>query len=237
MSDVDLFYTDSSVFGALIDLGYNSNDKREFDLANIDPEYLEWIKTQSHHLPEIGTESHLGYIELHHQLVHSRAVSFCREVTLAKVTKIPNFEKLTIPHPIDQLVLNVLHSTYGDMFTNHAKHRLRNVLEGYLLYRRLSLPDRKVFEAHFESIGRINDILFWKYLCVKLFDANEFSSDVSLKTKARFAVHDFLGQNSVANATVFWFYLFCRFFNTKMSNKYSRRIFFRKMLNRYSTRN
>jgi hypothetical protein len=214
MADLDLVFTDLNVLKVLANLGYQPRDLAEFDLIQTTQEYLDWQKTQNHHLPPIAAPNHPRSLEMHQHFVHLRAVKFCREGTIQRGSKIANLPKILAPYLVDQLILNLLHTKYGDMFTDYSNFRLRNIFEGYLLYHQLSDTEQSEFENHFSSIERHDDVVFWKYLCLRLFDAQEFAGHYPPRIKAKFMLHARFGQNSRANAI-----LYCTHFVYRLLSK------------------
>jgi hypothetical protein len=214
MADLDLVFTDRRVLNVCSKLGYRSDDASEFDLANTTQEYLDWQKTQDHHLRPIFTPNYPRHLELHQQLVHLRAVKFCRPETIERGSEIVGLPKILVPNMVDQMVLNILHTKYGDMFTDYSNFRLRNIFEGYLLFHDLTTSEKAEFEQHFHSIDRHDDVIFWKFLCLHLLNAQEFTGNYSLRIKVKFMLHARFGQNSSANAflysTHFIYRLFCK---------------------------
>ena len=102
------------------------------------------------------------------------------------------------------------------MFTHHANYRLRNLLEGYLLFQRLNASEQVEVSNHFKLINRQNDLDFWKLLCLKFFDAKEFTSPVNLTLKTKLFYHMKFGQSQKANATIYGFYFVWRLISKEL---------------------
>lgn len=171
MVDIDLFFNDIEVLRLLANLEYDTTQLSDFDLSQTSQEYLDWQKTQHHHLPPIVSFNSPRSLEMHQHLVHLRAVKFCREDTYERSQEIVGLPKILAPSLVDQLILNLLHTKYGDMFTDYANFRLRNILEGYILFHQLTVAQQSEFEQHFSSMSKSDDVLFWKYLCFRLLGA------------------------------------------------------------------
>jgi hypothetical protein len=212
MSDLDLVFTDRKVLKVLADLGYKSRALSDFDLSQATQEYLDEQKKQNHHLPPVGAANHPLWLEMHQHLVHLRAVKFCREGTVNRGLEIADLPKILAPEIVDQLILNLLHTKYGDMFTDYSNFRLRNIFEGYLLYHQLNDAEKSEFENHFAAIKRHDDVAFWKYLCLQLLDAQEFSGNYPLRIKAKYMLHARFGQDSRANSILYSVHFVYRLF-------------------------
>jgi len=203
MADLDFYFEDSRVLTNLSNAGYLSTMLDEFDLNKINEGYLEWHQTQNHHLPPIYNEKHPCSVEMHQHMVHLRAVAFYPSNPFGRAIHIPKLPSVMSPNPVDELILNLLHSKYGDMFTDYSNFRLRNVFEGYLLFKRLTQHQKLEVEEYFKSMGLTNDFEFWKLLCVKLFDAAEFDTTGSTLVKFKFFLHKRFGQSSNVNAVLY----------------------------------
>jgi hypothetical protein len=203
MADLDLVFTDRQVLKACAKLGYQAEKASELDLENATQKYLDWQKTRDHHLRPIFAPNHPRHLELHQQLVHLRAVKFCRSETIERGREIAGLPKILAPNMVDQIILNILHTKYGDMFTDYSNFRLRNIFEGYLLFHKLTPAEQAEFEQHFHSIDRHDDVIFWKFLCLRLLDAQEFAGNYSLRIKVKFILHARFGQNSRVNAILY----------------------------------
>jgi hypothetical protein len=211
LADVDLFFKDIEVLRLLANLEYRADKYSDFDLSRASQEYLDWQKTQHHHLPPLMSPNSLRRLEMHQHLVHLRAAKYCREDTIDRGQEIDVLPKILAPNIVDQLILNLLHTKYGDMFTDYANFRLRNIFEGYQLFHKLSVAQQSEFEQHFSSIEKLDDVLFWKYLCLHLLDAQEFSGAYPLRIKIKFMLHARFGQNSRANAISYCIHFHYRF--------------------------
>jgi hypothetical protein len=203
MADLDLVFTDKTVLAVCANLGYQFDDISGLNLTNVSQEYLDWQKTQDHHLPPIHDTRHPMRLEMHQHLVHLRAVNFCRSRTLERGCDISGLPHILAPNICDQMILNILHTKYGDMYTDYSNFRLRNIFEGYLIFQKLSTSERFDFEQHFASINRHDDVVFWKYLCYQMLDAQEFSGKYPMRIKLKFLLHARFGQNSRANAIIY----------------------------------
>lgn len=223
MADLDLVFTGTKVLQSLAKLGYHFDATSELDLAKTTQRYLDRQKTQNHHLPPISAGDHPRRLEMHQHLVHLRAVEFCRKGTLQRGSEITTLPKIIAPHLVDQLILNLLHTKYGDMFTDYSNFRLRNIFEGYLLYHKLSDTEKSEFENHFISIERYDDVVFWKYLCLQLLGAQEFSGNYPLRIKVKFMLHARFGQNSRANAILYSAHFVYRLFRKSLWSVSERR--------------
>ena len=229
MADIDLYFKDRSTLDTLAQSGYQSDNPNDFDLLNFDQQYLDWHKTQHHHLPPVSSPNHPCYLEMHQYLINLRAVNFCPKNALENAIAIPVLPKRLAPGPVDQLILNLLHSIYGDKFTFRAKYRLRNIFEGYLLYRQLTQTEQSQFHHHFDSIGRSDDVAFWKLLCLRLFSADEFAGPIPLRLRARFFLYARFGQNAKANATLYNFHFLFRLFGKDLWSARKLRILYKKL--------
>jgi hypothetical protein len=242
MADIDLYFTDGAVLEALATLGYQSDNPEEFDMLNFSQQYLDWQKTQDHHLPPIFAEDQPCHLEMHQHPVHLRAVPYCPQNLFEHSVDITDLPRVKSPSMVDQMILNLLHARYGDMYTDYSNFRLRNIFEGYLIYQRLSDADISRLGQHFSSIGKSDDIIFWKYLCLNLFDAQEFSVSYPWHIKMKYLVHARFGQSSKANAVMYSLHFMYRLvfrdvwsvqgrqtLMRKLSDKQSRQQFWKKI--------
>jgi hypothetical protein len=229
LADVDLYFENSDILPILAALGYQSDDISDFDLQGVTEEFLVWHKTQKHHLPRLGRVDRPRVFEMHQHMVHLRASPYCRGGELSHSNGIPALPKIMAPNLVDQLILNILHATYGDRFSFYANFRLRNIFEGYLLYNRLTGAQRTEFYEHFDRINRRQDIEFWKYLCFKFFNAKEFSGHFSLSVKFKFFLHKQFGQNPKANAIIYSCYFIYRLIFKDLWSSKARSILWNKL--------
>jgi hypothetical protein len=229
MADIDLFFRDIEVLKLLANLEYHADEHSNFDLSKTSQEYLNWQKAQDHHLPPVASPNHSRRLEMHQHLVHLRAVKYCRDDTIERGQKLDGLPKILAPDIVDQLILNLLHTKYGDMFTDYANFRLRNIFEGYQLFHQLSVAQQSEFEQHFSSIGKFDDVLFWKYLCLHLLGAQEFAGAYPLRIKIKFMLHARFGQNSRANAISYCIHFLYRFVGKELWSAEGRQILSEKM--------
>jgi hypothetical protein len=243
MSDLDLYFEDADVLSVLDELDYHSDELTDFNLGNVTDAFLDQYKTQKHHLPRVWHADRPRVLEMHQHLVHLRASPYCRGDELSNSIVIPNLPKINAPNIVDQLVINILHATYGDMYSFYANFRLRNIFEGYLLYRKLTEAQKAEFNAHFDKIDQRQDVEFWQYLCFRFFEAEEFAGGVSFKVRTKFLLHDKFGQNPKANAIIYGIYFVYRLIfidiwsakargvlRKKLNNQTSRQHFFQKII-------
>ncbi|GHA58890.1 hypothetical protein GCM10008927_25690 [Amylibacter ulvae] len=211
MADIDLYFEDNAAVLEFAALDYFSPDEQRFDLAANDDEYLATHKVRNHHLPPVISPSQPVHVELHQSWVHLRAVQYCRATTALDAVAINGLDAIRTPAPVDQLILNILHSQYGDLYTDYSSFRLRNVLEGYLLYQRLNSVDRATLVAHFENIGRKRDWIFWTYLCQVYFQAPEFQTAPPMSERVKYFFHRQFNQSATYNALVYSGHFLWRF--------------------------
>lgn len=212
MADIDLYFEDNAALPEFAALDYKSPLEPRFDLSVNDHEYLAAQKTRNHHLPPVMSPSQPVHVELHQSWVHLRAVQYCRKETALDAENIEGLKAIRTPAPIDQVILNILHSQYGDLYTDYSSFRLRNVLEGYLLFQRLCNEDRRALVAHFENIGRKRDWIFWTYLCQVYFQAPEFQEKPPRAQRVKYWFHRHFNQSSSYNALVYCGHFIWRFF-------------------------
>ena len=231
MADIDLFFLDPAILDTLSRIGYKSFDPNEFDLANVEQDYLDVHKTLKSHLPPVYSPDHPCTLEMHQHLVHMRAVKYCRENIFQMSVPIPEAPYVLSSNLVDQLIVNLLHATYGDKFTHHPNFRLRNILEGYLLFQKMTPNEQNEFTSYFDSIGRQDDVAFWKHLCLNYFDAQEFSEPISLKLRMKFFYHKNFGQSRRANAVLYGIYFVWRTLTKELWSPILRNPQFKKLEN------
>jgi hypothetical protein len=229
MADIDTYFENPEVLNALARNGYQSEHQDIFDLANSDTTFLNWYKKQNHHLPPIKKETHPCWVEMHQSMVHLRAIKLLPECIFDKSVQLKEIPIFQVPTLVDQLILNILHSKYGEKYTNNAKYRLRNVLEGYLLFLRLSNEERMGFYTHFEKINKSTDIAFWEALCQHFLNAKEFGKPQGIKLRFKIWLHLKFGQNPRVNAMGYTIYFIYRFLFRDIWSRHGRLVLARKM--------
>ncbi|GLQ35955.1 hypothetical protein GCM10007939_22390 [Amylibacter marinus] len=229
LADLDFYFQGTSTLRQFQQMGYAAQDQA-FDLATADTDYLRSARKAHHHLPALFKPPYKKRVELHQDLIAKHAQAFMPKSLATNAQEA--MPGLYAPSPVDQLIINIIHSQYGDQRAVHANFRLRNIFEGYLLYRRLDTDQQRALDAHFAAINRPQDLDFWKYLCIKFCGADELSAPHSLSLRMRYALYTYTNQNSPLNSLLYFGYFITDFMRYGLWDKQERQRIVKNLLGR-----
>lgn len=230
MADIDLYFEDEVVLKSFDSLGYKVLGGEGADLATFDAAYVEAHARHNHHLPPLFHKKHPARIELHHHLAPLGTKALVPKDVIASSSKIDCAPGLGVSSTFDQLIVTLVHSQYGDRFTNNVTYRLRGVIEAYLLYKRLSDTEKSALEAHFDERDKGRDFLFWQYLCLRLLDASEFGRAYPWQVRLRFFWFRLVNQNMAYHAMLYNLHFVYRFLTDGLWRRDERKRLMRNMV-------
>lgn len=189
MSDIDMHIGQQKCIAGFLDLGYETMEKAQGEISEINDEYIEQFSQTNHHLPPIVSNRFNKRIELHLFFIHRFLNIEMRSNAIDLVKKIKNTNHFYAMSKLDQLILLIIHSRFADRSASFSSSRLRGILEGLLLFRTLSQTEQQELTEHFRAFGEERELRFWKYLCYRLFSADQFKSQDTLSMSARYQWH------------------------------------------------
>ena len=235
MMDIDIYFENSDCLKAFAQLGYIIRDESFDALEDLSPGFLAEHSKHDHHLPPITSKSHKKRIELHQSLIQKFVTASMRKQSIDAAIPIPNKNYLLQLRPLDQLIMLLIHCRIADRYADFSTSRLRNTLEGYLLYKRLDNSDRNLLDSHFSAIGYRDELEFWKYMCLQLFEAPEFSHLIHRRSlQARYALHKRVSQNDNITALQYTWYFVYRLFSFRLTNSLQRKRLISQILQKNS---
>lgn len=193
MQDLDVLYTDAGVLDGFCTLGYKTLSTANRPLEAITPAFIADHQRRFHHLPSLVHPDFKARVELHHVATPLALQALLPADVNALDNPVNTAPKLHLPSPLNQVIITLLHCIYAEESTHYINYRLRGILDAYLQYQTLSPAEAAALDAHFDSIGKSEDLTFWKYLCARLLDAPEFHAITGVKLQARY--QHFIGLN------------------------------------------
>lgn len=172
LSDIDLYFEDIQIVEHLANIGYQTQADSDIHIHEIDQNYQQENRKGFHHLPPIVKDNHNKAVELHHQLLHLTTYVEMRQECHDTTIPIIGLTKTRQLNRPDQLILLIIHSRFSERLAMNSTSRLRNLLEGYLLYRALNRSEKNTVDNHFHSQCQNKEYDFWLYICQRLFHAN-----------------------------------------------------------------